>query len=178
MSRAKHSLGFTLIEVLVALTIFALISSVAYMGLGRMSREKAHLDQEMRFWRDLSQVLDRMDNDFLQVLPDSLSYTHHQEGATQKHHLLFRHFDSKQQALQVAYEFDDHTLNLILWNASKPNTYRLLDNIRACRFAFMDASGQWQPQWSASLNNRRPRGIRLQLEVDGQGTFERVFFLP
>jgi len=46
--------GFTLIEVMVALTIFALMSGVGYRGLGAVLDARERVDRETRKWRDMS----------------------------------------------------------------------------------------------------------------------------
>jgi general secretion pathway protein J len=64
--------GFTLLEILVALTIFALASVIAYSGLSSVASTKSALDKEIRFWRELGLVFDRMEADFLQDVPHPL----------------------------------------------------------------------------------------------------------
>jgi general secretion pathway protein J len=64
--------GFTLLEVLVALAIFALASVIAYSGLDSVASTKSALDKEIRFWRELGLVFDRMETDFLQSVPHPL----------------------------------------------------------------------------------------------------------
>ena len=177
--------GFTLLEILVALTVFALISTVAYSGLSRMHSNKAHLDSEMRFWRELDQIMGRMEADFLQTLPDSLSYIGSAGDAMEPPLLRLQHFDSKQQLLSLAYQLRGQTLELTLWQGGQSRVFTLLDGISDCRFSFMDASGQWQGKWEersalSPLANTspRPRGICLELTLAGRGSFERIFFIP
>ena len=64
--------GFTLLEILVALAIFALASVIAYGGLDSVTSTKSALDWEIRFWRELGLVFDRMEADFLQSVPHPL----------------------------------------------------------------------------------------------------------
>lgn len=61
--------GFTLLEILVALSIFAIASLLAYRGLDAVVSIKSSLDREIRFWRQLGQVFDRMESDFVQISP-------------------------------------------------------------------------------------------------------------
>lgn len=49
-----RSAGFTLIEVLVAVAIFALISAMAYGALNQVLRVRDRVDAEREFWKSLS----------------------------------------------------------------------------------------------------------------------------
>ena len=48
-SRIKPQGGFTLIEILVALAVFAIASLIAYRGLDAVASTKGALDREIRF---------------------------------------------------------------------------------------------------------------------------------
>ncbi len=61
--------GFSLIEVLVALAVFAIASVIAYRGLDAVASTKSALDLEIRFWRELGLVFDRMEVDVGQSVP-------------------------------------------------------------------------------------------------------------
>jgi len=55
--------GFTLIELLVAVAIFGVLSVTAYAGLNRMLDERAHLESERAYWRDVSLAFVRLSDD-------------------------------------------------------------------------------------------------------------------
>src|SRR5713226_9689651 len=46
--------GFTLLELLVAMSIFALVSAIAYGGLIQVLQSRDRLEAERQFWRSLS----------------------------------------------------------------------------------------------------------------------------
>lgn len=190
MSRASkkppsQARGFTLLEVLVALAVFAVVGAVAYRGLDRVSTNKAHLDREMHFWRELGQVMDRMEGDLVQIAPRSdllasglLRPPLRSASQPGDALLSLTRFDGKREPVQVSYRLREQKLELLMGSASAPKAYPLLENVTACRFSFLDSSGVWLPQWSGKSGQGRPQGIRLQLELAGRGEFERVFALP
>src|SRR5258706_4464270 len=61
--------GFTLVELLVALAIFAIMSGFAYRGLMAMLDSRAALAKESRKWRDVSLFVGRIERDLAAVLP-------------------------------------------------------------------------------------------------------------
>ena len=185
MSRASKYAGFTLLEVLVALAIFAVVGSVAYAGLDRMTTHKMHLDSEMRFWRELGLVMDRMEGDLVQIAPrsdllDSGVLRPPVLSASQAGDplLSLTRFDGKREPVRLAYRLQDQSLELMVWSGKTAQIYPLLEHVTACRFSFMDDTGAWLPQWTGSKGALRPQGIRVQLDVAQRGQFERIFALP
>ena len=51
--------GFTLLEILVALIIFAVVTLIAYRGLDQVAQVKLRLDHEAAYWRETNLVFDR-----------------------------------------------------------------------------------------------------------------------
>ena len=185
MSRASKHAGFTLLEILIALAVFAIVGAIAYRGLDMMSRNKAHLDQEIRFWRELGQVMDRMETDFTQIAPRTgLSA----EGVLQpeffyglrngEQRLELTRFDGQRPPARIAYRLHEQGLEMLIWTQGAYRVYRLLDHVERCEFAFLDQQHAWQMQWPIAGKEARPQGIRVRIRLAGQGDFERIFALP
>src|SRR6266540_163470 len=60
--------GFTLVELLVALAIFAIMTGFAYRGLNAMLESREALQKESRKWRDVALFVGRIERDFAAVL--------------------------------------------------------------------------------------------------------------
>ena len=60
--------GFTLVELLVALAIFAIMTGFAYRGLTAMLESREALQKESRKWRDVAVFIGRVERDLDAVL--------------------------------------------------------------------------------------------------------------
>ncbi len=65
----RRASGFTLLELLIAISIFAMVSAMAYSGLNNVLRARDRLEAEREFWRGLTLVFLRMQDDFAQARP-------------------------------------------------------------------------------------------------------------
>lgn len=59
--------GFTLLEVVVAIAIFAMISALAYGTLFKILETRDRLDEDRKFWRSLSLTFLRLEDDLSQT---------------------------------------------------------------------------------------------------------------
>src|SRR4051812_20313935 len=67
-SPANRPGGFTLVELLVALAIFALLTAFSYRGLNAMLESREALQKESRKWRDVTLAMGRLERDVAAVL--------------------------------------------------------------------------------------------------------------
>src|SRR5215468_1755686 len=65
---AEREVGFTLVELLVALAIFAVLSGFAYRALDTMLANREALERESRKWRDVTVFVGRVERDLGAVL--------------------------------------------------------------------------------------------------------------
>ena len=192
----RGQLGFTLVEVLVALAVFAIASVIAYRGLDAVASTKGALDREIRFWRELGLVFDRMETDFGQSLPhplrsgqDSLAQPLRGSSAGDRGFFieLARH-DGERPPVHVRYRCDSGELTLSL---APVNAYAdrdgavagmqhtlLLRPVERCEIAFLNAGNAWLTDWPGEQLQTRPRAIRIRVTLAGSGQFERLFYLP
>jgi general secretion pathway protein J len=193
--------GFTLLEVLVALTVFAIVTLLAYRGLDSIATTKQRLDQEMRMWRELELVFERINVDVTQIAPRTWLDTNGKERSSvqgsssnsgSECQLDVMRFGPDHVPVHIRYQvkagqfwMDIVPDSTSTQNASTMNTAEnrqhtlLLDHIERCELAFMDSKNAWQSFWpKTSLSDMaRPRGIRLRIVQTGHGMFERMYYL-
>ncbi|SMC25797.1 general secretion pathway protein J [Andreprevotia lacus DSM 23236] len=198
--RRTDSAGFTLLEVLIALTVFAILTLVAYQGLSRIADTKLRLDEEAQRWRSLSLVLDRFEEDATQVINRPWRDT----GGTLQAAVLggAEAANAGQPVLElvrvgrdrdpyhVAYRLKDGRLEMLQWDSldlaprAEPQAYVLMPDVERFAVWFLDADNTWQANWPyrqpggkvASLTP--PRGIKVQLTRKGEPMVERIYALP
>ena len=197
MSRANSAThaqrGFTLLEILVALTIFAISSVIAYGGLNAVISTKSALDRDIHFWRELGQVFERMEMDFVQISPQLFRSA---DGAvvpplrgqrTDDSGFIIeltRH-DEERIPLHVIYRCEHGALSLSLepvtggaTSASTPPVHNLLQDVELCDAAYLGVNNSWLSAWPTDPLALKPRAIRIRLSLAGRGQFERLYYLP
>lgn len=192
--------GFTLLELLVALAIFALIGAAAYSGLASvlatrqaLAADSARLQQlQLAFgWlrRDIEQAAPRPVRDSTGSEQPALLGNDH-DGTVLE---LTR--DGRDNPLnlprsaleRLGYRLQDGRLLRLSWPvldgaaADAVQTSRLLDQVESLQFRFLDGTGRWLDHWPPASDSplaRLPRAIELQLTVSGWGRLRRLFLLP
>jgi len=198
MSR-RAAQGFTLIEVLVAIAIFGVLTMLAYMSLGqtlanadmltaRMDRLQA-IQRTMRYLaNDLSAAAPRpvrneLGDSYMPAVMVSaandfaLAVTH---GGWSNPAGLPR---STQQ--RSVYLLDDGKLFRVYYNVLD-STYsnnaistEILDGVKALEFRLIqdngEASSQWPPLGAGGVGERlRPRAVEIILTLEGEGEIRRL----
>ncbi|VAX11513.1 hypothetical protein MNBD_GAMMA25-1014 [hydrothermal vent metagenome] len=162
--------GFTLLELLVAMSIFALLSIMAYAGLDTVLDTRRILEQNMDrlseiqksvlfISRDLRQIADRGIRDQYGDYKPALSASSLNVGLNTPiieftHSGYSNPLGAKRSHLQrIAYHLKDQVLYRDSWQVldraqdSPPYQARLCGNIESIGFRYMDDKGEWHSQW-------------------------------
>ncbi|MGE5318542.1 MAG: type II secretion system minor pseudopilin GspJ [Hyphomicrobiaceae bacterium] len=202
-TRMKRSHGFTLLELLVAIAIFALVSAIAYGSLARFMDDRARLDTEHEFWRGLSLAFSRMEDDLSEArtrtIRDTIGFKQPafrgeptDTRSTGLPSVEFTRggvltFDSgaRSDLQRVAYRLmDDGVLKRLVWPVldqgpeTKPQEQTMLSNVEDFRVRFYGPNGVWLDFWpAAGVNDILPRGVEITLTLKGRGEFKRLFLV-
>jgi general secretion pathway protein J len=198
MLRARQ--GFTLIEVMVALAVFGVMSMLAYSALGntlsnadylstRMDRIQS-IQRAMRYLSsDLMQTAPRpirseVGDDFLPALVSTLSSDYLLELT---HGGWGNPAGLPRGTLQrVAYRLEDDQLVRYHWNvldrtyANEPFAIVLLDKVESLYFRYIDPTGEVSEVWPSQATGvaidlrARPRAVELILTLADEGEIRRL----
>ena len=199
MSRNR---GFTLVELLVALAIFALMSSFAYRALTGMLEARESLQKESRKWRDVALAVGRLERDLDAVLPRSalgssgtplapVSSALEADSGTQGlaltragNALLENTLSSPQR---VAWRLRDNTMERLSWagvDASpreQPVAIPVLANVSALAFRFLDPKSlEWRTSWAlpGSADETMPAAVEATITLASGERVVRMVDLP
>ena len=177
--------GFTLIEVLVAMSIFAVVSIMAFSGLRTVISVSGGVQKKVEKLEALQRTFMLLERDFYQLVPRKMNT----DGGDVKAALearpnterLFEFTrggqanpaDAKRSSLiRVAYLVDEEKLKRLKWNnvdhlyADQAAEIILLENVEDISTRFLDAKGQWTTSWGQKQNNVKtiPRAIEIILK--------------
>jgi len=191
--------GFTLIEVLVAMAIFAVLSALAYMTLGQTLSNSEMLTERMDRLQAVQRTMSLLSTELLQAAPRSIRGD---LGDTQP--ALISDFGAafalqlthngwpnsagvpRSTQQRTAYRIEDDELIRYHWNVLDRTANNiavatvLLDNIESLTFRFLQQNGEWTEQWPptsgqpSSDTNLLPRAVTIVLVLPDEGELTRV----
>lgn len=196
------SRGFTLLEVLVAVGIFALTSAMAYAGLTRMLETRERLSTEQQFWRGLTLAFAQIEDDLSQVRPrtgrDTIGNPQPafrgqpvDPRAVSEPSMQFTRGGvfvlgegSAPDIVHVGYRLREGRLLRLVWPAldqtavAEPREMPLLANATAFETRFRAPNGAWVDRWPAGTDLKEvPGAVEVKLTLEGRGEFTRVFLV-
>ena len=186
----------TLIELMVAISLLAIVTLMAHRGLDSMMRADARTAGESERWQAATLLFERFSTDVSQParrpvrnaagtdLPNWWARTAVLPAATDAQLEFSRKSRPGQDETRLGYRLRNGIVELLIWRAldrapnSMPEVHPLLENVRELRFRHLDAAGHWQDIWPVNDREDLPRAVSIEI-VLGEGTsMKRLFALP
>jgi general secretion pathway protein J len=196
MSRPQPVHGFTLVEVLVATAVFAIMSALAWGGLNAVIRTREALVAEQQDFAHTVRAVGMLERDLLGAVarPVRGNYGEPQPALRgDADHLEFTRLgfasaliDARSNLERVVYEQDGNTLKrgryAVLDRAagSVAEFTSVRDRVRRLQLRYLDEQGNWLEAWPRRDDKPEalPRAVEFRLDIDGVGEISRLIELP
>jgi general secretion pathway protein J len=189
--------GFTLVEILLALAIFGVLSVLAYRATAALTESEARLSFEAQRWRTIEGLFTRFEADIRQAVPRPVRYGARVEAPW----LSLPPDDAGNSALvftrsgaefadepamagqRVGYRLRNHALEIAYWphldnvEGAQPAVYVLADGVSAFRVEYLTGHGAWRSLWPLLGEADIPRAVRVTLILASGEAIERWFAL-
>jgi len=195
----NNYLGFTLIEMVVAIAIFAVVSVLAYGGLNRVLDSQEHLQESAIRLKNLQMTFRYIERDMGQIINRSVRNQYgdlqHALVGDEDKAISFTHSGWRNPAnlvrsrlQRISYEVSENTLTRYTWaqlDGAIAEEYfgtELLNNVESWNMRYLDQSNQWHTTWpplNSNLNQTKiPKALEVTIKVEPWDEIKRVFAAP
>ena len=191
--------GFTLIEVLVALAVFGVLSLLAYMSLGQTLSNADLLNERMDRLQSIQRTISFLSSELLQTVPRTIRVELGdvpspalQSDFTSDFALELTHGGwpnslgvPRSTMQRTAYRIEDDELIRYHWNVldrtvnNTPIATVMLTEAESLTFRFLQVNGDWADQWplpsaQGAANAILPRAVEITLTLADEGEIIRT----
>lgn len=199
----KSQRGFTMIELLISMTIFGVMSVMAYGGLDFVLNTDRATNTQMNRLSGLQKSMLLIQADIEQMRPRPIrdQYGTRQGAMASVANEPYRMLEwtrgggqtylqtQSSSLIRVGYGLRDNKLIRYQWPVldqapdSEPFISEMLENVERLSFRFLDASLNWHPQWppvdlSSSVPPDPallPSAVEMTIELEDWGAVKRLF---
>jgi len=193
--------GFTLLELLVAVAVFAILSAMAYGGLRNVIDNSQQTDLSMQRLQQVQLAMLKISRDFTQLSQRNIRDEY---GNTNNYILagegddIFIEFSRggrrnpaemlRSHLQRVAYKLEENTLSRLHWphldrtQEMEPYENVLLEDVESASIRFLDNNNEWHDEWPPLSTTGLPGGsavalsaIEISLVLQDWGELFRIF---
>ena len=193
-TQANQNTGYTLIEVIIALAIFAILGTISVGLLSRAFDTRARIENQMEPLTELQLAVTRINRDVAQMvdrgalsLIGHTNYTEFTRGGI----VNPDEEDAKSTLKRVALVCgNNEKLIRKTWarvDPLSPNDFQeqaLMNNLESCEFSYLGKGSTWVSDWPMTTASPRekpppfPRAIKLTLTLENLGEIALLFVVP
>ena len=188
--------GFTLVELLVALTIFALLSAAGVTLLSFSVRAQALADERMSRLAEIRRAGALLTSDLAQAAPRisrdeagavrAAMIGRSGQGDAMLLSLVRRGWEnldgSNRPSLQkVTYRWVAGRLERTAYRnvdgASAMDPVAVVTGVRQVRMRYRDPRGEWRERWDPTQPTLMPTAVEMQIETEESGSIRQLFLV-
>ncbi len=197
--------GFTLLELLVALMVFAVMSLMVFTGLTSVLNAYSHISEKTEQLNELQSAFSLITRDIEQAIgrPIRDSYGDPQEPMMHNGEAIGTVLEftrtgrpnpaalPRSNLQRIAYILDDNQLMRLSWAVldrapdSEPLESLLLTKVKSASVRFLNKDMEWQEDWPTKTKQeiddgviKIPRAVELTIESEVWGEIKRLFRVP
>lgn len=179
----RRAAGFTLLELIIVIAVFAVFAAMAYGGLNYVLTARKTIEAQLDRTAAWQKAFQRLRNDLELAAPRGTRDDYGQPAAA----FVFEPFEARIEFTRagwrnplllprpglerVVYRYDDKARALLreTWRVmdraedQTPQKLVLLEEIDTLRWRFMDGSRQWQDRWPPTATTSTPGTASLLL---------------
>lgn len=204
MNGARGYAGFTLLELLVAVAIFAVVSALAMSGFTQLQRQSEYAEKRLDRTREVQRTVQKLTLDLEQVEPRAIREPLGESllpalsvAVAAEYSLQFTRAGWSNTAglprptlQRVGYRLEDQELWRDHWPVLdrtftvEPVREKLLTGVKSLKFRVMDGSRAWLDQWPEAQSDDpaearlRPAAVEVTIELEDWGTIRRLVEVP
>ena len=188
---AKRS-GFTLLEVLIAIAIVALLALMGYRALSALSESESRLSTDAARWRTLDLFFARLEGDLREAVPRAARSGDAREpawlasvDAEGNGALAFSRagpdfaIEPGSGGQRLGYRLRNGSVEVLYWPGydrprdSDPAAYALLSGVARFRLSYLTATGRRVDTWPLAGEADLPRATRVAVTLASGEEIER-----
>lgn len=193
----QHKKGFTLLEMLISVAVFALMAAIAYGGLSQVIRSSDQITESNKTLAELQFVISAIERDLLQLSPRKVrdEYGDVQDALKITNDKLiisrtgWNNFIGAQRShiQRVEYVLDEEQLIRRYWLSldqtveQKPIQSVLMSNIKNVSFHAIDSAEEIHLTWPKDISNSNSvvfaKAIEIILEINQWGEVKKIIEL-
>ncbi len=196
----KRTGGFTLIEVMVSLAVFGVLTALAYLSLGQTLANSDLLTVRMERLQSIQRTMTYLSGELLQTVPRPVRVelgdapmAALRSGLGTDFALELTHGGWPNPAgvprstlQRTAYRIEDDELVRYHWNVldrtvnNTPIATVMIDEVESITFQFLQFNGEWTEQWppiaaqGGGAVRSLPRAVEILLVLPDEGEIRRI----
>jgi general secretion pathway protein J len=189
--------GFTLIEILIALVIFAILATITSSTLYNAFNTRTRVNEQSQrleslqltisfLKQDITQIVERATRSSkMSLIPMFIGRSNYLEF-TRDGAVNPQGIEQRSTLKRVAYLCQNNTLKRRTWdsldsvNRNKYSDKTLIDKLMDCHFGYLNQILELFPEWYQEALNQKPlpKAVQINLNLAGQGEINLLFIIP